>query len=363
MELKGYLKQICSLEQTVHETNLKISKHKSEREATEKRIKGQRAALESDVNGQQTAINSLTLQRKKRENFTIVGTGKQKKTIALVCVITAIFQAIFTAIPVALLGADNYNVISVAYTIMYAAVIGVALYLEYTVELKFPVWQTILGVIALAVLYQITHWYFKTCNNFGINVIAANIISTAIIIGVEILFGVGACKKEMEAQIRAYNANKKWLRNSVVELQKMQDELKLRKQNLVDFNTESAAALAKMDADIISMESFCRTTKKRLQDMYAQNVLHPNYQTWLAAATIYEYLDVGRCYQLKGPDGAYELYERELIAKKILNSLFDIKASINYQGSSISSSQMYIRRQLSESNRHLENIKINTYHF
>lgn len=116
-----------------------------------------------------------------------------------------------------------------------------------------------------------------------------------------------------------------------------------------------------MAQDIAKQEKYISGVKSKLAKLYAQNVLHPNYQNWVAAATIYEYLDVGRCYELKGVHGAYNLYERELIAKKILASLSDINSGVRYYGSQINSSQQYIKGQLKECNRNIANLEVNRY--
>ncbi len=363
MDVKTHLKQICNLEQTLKETEMTIPKHKAKKTETEEKIDKKRKGLQADITEQEERISCLEYCRKSNANFVFEGTEKEKKITFVVCVITIIIQAIITAIIVACFGANNFLATSIVYTVIYTIFAVCWLHFEYTIWYKFPFFKTILGVIILAILYQITHWYFKTCNNIGVNIIGANIIFTLFVLGVEICLGARACKKATNAQIKEYNKNKKWLKDSEIKLGKLQSELKLKKQKLNEFNTTSADALAKMEADIISLEKFYVLTKTKLQNLYAQNVLHPNYQNWVAAATIYEYLDVGRCYELKGPDGAYNMYEKELMAKKILDSLSAINSSINYQGSRIYNSQTYIRSQLSECNRNVEQIVINTYGF
>lgn len=363
MDVKTHLKQICNFEQTLNETEMKIPKHKRKKAETEEKIATKRTVIESNISERQQQISTLASCIRSKSNFTFAGTKKEKKTTTIVCLATAIIQAIITAIMVACFGADNYGAVSIAYTVIYAVFIALWLWLEYNAWLKFPVFKTILGAAILVVLYQITYWYFKTCNGFNINIIGANVIFTLLIIAVEIYFGVRACNRSIQTQREAYTENKKWLQEAEVRLKKLQNELKLSKQELSNFNTNAAAALSKMEADITSLERYAATIRKTLQGLYAQNVLHPNYQNWVAAATIYEYLDVGRCYELKGPDGAYNLYERELIAKKILDSLSALNSSINYQGSRIYNSQTYIRSQLSECNRNVEQIVINTYGF
>ena len=363
MNVKTHLKQICDLEQTLKETEMKIPKHKSKKAETEEKINKKRKELENDVAKQQEEIEKLVHCRKSRANYVFKGTKKEKNTTIIVCIVTAIIQAIITTAIAYFFGTDNTFAISIAYTSICTILIVFWLHMEYLMWYKFPYFKTLLGIILLAILYQVLRWYFQSWNNLGINIIGANIFFTLFIISVEIYFGLRACYKAITAQNKEYAKKQKWLSDSEIDLQNMQNELALRKQKLVKFNSTSAVALAKMETDIAFLEEQYAITQKQLKDVYAQNVLHPNYQNWVAAATIYEYLDVGRCYELKGPDGGYNLYEKELIAKKILDSLSAINSSINYYGSSISNSQRYIRNQLSECNSNVERMVINTYGF
>ena len=56
-------------------------------------------------------------------------------------------------------------------------------------------------------------------------------------------------------------------------------------------------------------------------------------------------------------------YEKEVLGKKILDSLAAINASVRQYGCSIAESQRYIRNQLNECNRNVNQIVVNTYGF
>ncbi len=63
-------------------------------------------------------------------------------------------------------------------------------------------------------------------------------------------------------------------------------------------------------------------TKETLAKLYNDvSVLHPKYQNFAAVCQIYEYLDTGRCTELTGASGAYNLYESELRQNLIIISL------------------------------------------
>ena len=87
--------------------------------------------------------------------------------------------------------------------------------------------------------------------------------------------------------------------------------------------------------------------KDALSQMYAMDILYPKYQNIVAVATIYEYIDSGRCSELTGPNGAYNLYESELRANLIIGSLSQINQ--NLQG--IRENQFALYTLIEESNR------------
>lgn len=79
-----------------------------------------------------------------------------------------------------------------------------------------------------------------------------------------------------------------------------------------------------------------------LKKVYSQNIIHPKYRDFVAVAQMYEYIDTGRCTELEGPDGAYNLFESELrqnlIIEKldiIIEKLDELNRTMSYIASSI----------------------------
>lgn len=58
-----------------------------------------------------------------------------------------------------------------------------------------------------------------------------------------------------------------------------------------------------------------------LAELYNQNIIHPKYRSLTAISQFYEYFDTGRCTELEGPDGAYNLYENELRQNIIIDKM------------------------------------------
>lgn len=61
-----------------------------------------------------------------------------------------------------------------------------------------------------------------------------------------------------------------------------------------------------------------------LNKLYAKNIIFPKYRNLAIIAQIYEYLASGRCEQLEGPYGAYNLFESELRQNVIIDRLDEI---------------------------------------
>ena len=70
------------------------------------------------------------------------------------------------------------------------------------------------------------------------------------------------------------------------------------------------------------------TLKASLYTLYSQNVIYAKYRNFVAVATLFEYIDSGRCFQLEGPNGAYNLYEGELRSDVIISSLNNIISNL-----------------------------------
>ena len=69
------------------------------------------------------------------------------------------------------------------------------------------------------------------------------------------------------------------------------------------------------------MEESLVETQKVLEKLYSADIIYPKYRNMIAMCTIYEYFATGRCTELTGADGAYNLYEMELRQNQIINQL------------------------------------------
>lgn len=98
---------------------------------------------------------------------------------------------------------------------------------------------------------------------------------------------------------------------------------KLEKAN-VAYQKETEAtkqAYAYANQSIEQMVAPLNETKDVLQKYYDLGIIFPKYRSLAAMCTICEYFQTGRCSELTGPDGAYNLYEAELRQNLIINRL------------------------------------------
>ena len=68
--------------------------------------------------------------------------------------------------------------------------------------------------------------------------------------------------------------------------------------------------------------------KASLYTLYSKNVIYAKYRNLVTIATLFEYIDSGRCFELEGPNGAYNLYEGELRSDIIISSLSSIISNL-----------------------------------
>lgn len=73
--------------------------------------------------------------------------------------------------------------------------------------------------------------------------------------------------------------------------------------------------------EVNKLDGPIRAVSNTLTEMYSQNLIFPKYHTLPAIASFYEYFVTGRCSELSGPNGAYNLYESELRHNLILDKL------------------------------------------
>ena len=77
-----------------------------------------------------------------------------------------------------------------------------------------------------------------------------------------------------------------------------------------------------------NLEKPLKETKENLERVYSKNIIYPKYRNLPALTSIYEYYVTGRCEELSGPYGAYNLYEDEVRKDKIISQLNTVIANL-----------------------------------
>lgn len=106
-------------------------------------------------------------------------------------------------------------------------------------------------------------------------------------------------------------------------------EIKQRNQKRKE---EHNAAIIKCNSSVSALRDAAppriTETKALLEKLYAKGHIYQKYCNLPALTSIYEYFVTGRCTELAGPHGAYNLYESELRADTIINQLNVVIANL-----------------------------------
>ena len=109
-------------------------------------------------------------------------------------------------------------------------------------------------------------------------------------------------------------------------------------------------------ATLCIMDKTYESTKNALEQVYAYDVIFPKYRNMTAMFTMLEYFQTGRCSELTGPNGAYNLYESELRQNIIINKLDTIIEKLDQ----IKENQFLLYTEMTEINAHLSTLSYNT---
>ncbi len=94
-----------------------------------------------------------------------------------------------------------------------------------------------------------------------------------------------------------------------------------RNKMILEESWDARKQIRLLDGEMTQLLEGYRKTERRLGELYSRNIIYSKYQTFAPVSRFYEYLSSGRCSRLEGYGGAYNLYEKELLAESIRNSL------------------------------------------
>lgn len=192
----------------------------------------------------------------------------------------------------------------------------------------------VIAVIALVL-------YFSTPGLSGFAILCAIIPLLMIIVRIinVVIDNVHAQDDFEKAKKRAHNAYLKDKRKSKENLSNVQDEV----EEKLELFEEKASATLEVKGRLT--DTLAKTTDA-LKRLYSLNIIYPKYRNLVAVCSIFEYLDSGRCSELSGPNGAYNLYESELRLNIIIDKMDVIAAKLD----SIQSSQYVLYDEMTKAN-------------
>ena len=161
--------------------------------------------------------------------------------------------------------------------------------------------------------------------------------------------------------IGIYSSNKSKYKKFTEQADYKSAEGSRRRQEIILKERESQAdndwAVSVVEESVLSekqeeISTALQEAKKNLLDIYSKNILPAKYRSLNAVATLYEYLETGRCNTIEGHGGIYDTYETDLQRGMIIETLTDIRNSM-YR---IEANQQLLYRELQQANRTLSSI-------
>ncbi len=105
-------------------------------------------------------------------------------------------------------------------------------------------------------------------------------------------------------------------------------------------------------SEIKKLSSPLSQAKEVLEKLYALDYIFPKYRSFVSISSIYEYFASGRCTELTGPNGAYNLYEAELRQNIIIGKLESILSNLEI----IKDNQYVLYREMKKANQAISEI-------
>ena len=164
---------------------------------------------------------------------------------------------------------------------------------------------------------------------------------------------VGTDREKYEHDLEAYESEYKAAKSKYEkDMAKYREKVKERNDRL-----EKETAVAKQQyqeacEEVQLLKPPLTETKELLSRLYSNEWIFPKYRNMVAMATMYEYFASGRCSELTGPNGAYNLYEQELRQNLIINKLDVISSQLE----DIKDNQYVLYTEMKKTNQYLGEI-------
>lgn len=118
------------------------------------------------------------------------------------------------------------------------------------------------------------------------------------------------------------------------------------------FREKLPARCSALSTQIRRTENSLAETHNTLNKLYSLDIIYPKYRTMAAVTSFYEYFSSGRCTELTGHEGAYNIFEEE-IQRGIISDKLDI---VIQKLDQIQHNQYTLTQAIRKSNRMAEQI-------
>lgn len=92
--------------------------------------------------------------------------------------------------------------------------------------------------------------------------------------------------------------------------------------------TPAKAIKEMLDKEIAEAEDLLKKTYAARNELYGYDIIFGKYRDVVSLSSFYEYLMSGRCASLEGADGAYNIYESEIRANRVIAQLDTVISSL-----------------------------------
>lgn len=227
----------------------------------------------------------------------------------------------------------------------------------------------LIGGAAIAIIYDIYALFSPNVKFWGAGLEKSlDIFIYSVILAVIVFVGLVIAKIICSARDKAvYDKN---VRRYKAENPKNKAEAENFNSNLLrQKKNEYNNYVSKTEAERAPIIEMYRTEKRQvkanieklentLRELYSMRIngvlcLHPNYQGLIPVSIIYGYFDTGRCTQLQGHEGAYNLYEDEKMKGMIISKLDYVSNQLGRLNGTMS----YVADALDECNSRLMNLE------
>lgn len=159
--------------------------------------------------------------------------------------------------------------------------------------------------------------------------------------------------EKYERELRIYQQEKD-ASNKAYQQQFAQNKLAYERSMEAYIASDELASknLLKAQAEVQLLDEPLAEAKCLLAQLYEKDVIFVKYRNMIAICTMYEYFASGRCTELTGANGAYNMYEQELRQNRIIDQLEQVNNNLEQ----IKNNQYILYQAISETNHALQEI-------